>query len=136
ADQLATGRGDDAAEHEAGLGLGHAQLPLHADEEVVEAARPGSVDPQLEVEPAGDVDGLLDLRPRGQLLLQLRGIRGGCQADVVTCSLPKSDGTPAAPPRAAIPLVRRAGEARARRRLDRLIPRLNRRHGTPNTDTS
>jgi hypothetical protein len=32
--------------------------------------------------------------------------------------------------------VRRAGEARARRLLDRLIPRLNRRHGTPNTDTS
>jgi hypothetical protein len=57
-------------------------------------------------------------------------------ARVVTCSLPKSDWTHQAHIAAAIALVRRAGAARARHLLERLIPRLNRVHGTPNTDTS
>ena len=57
-------------------------------------------------------------------------------ARVVTCSLPKAEWTHEAHLRAAIALVRRAGEARALRLLGRLIPRLNRSHGTANTDTS
>jgi hypothetical protein len=57
-------------------------------------------------------------------------------ARVVTCSLPKSAWTHEAHIAAAIALVRRAGAARAMRLLERLIPRLNRAHGTPNTDTS
>ena len=57
-------------------------------------------------------------------------------ARVVTCSLPKAEWTHEAHLRAAIALVRRAGEERALRLLGRLIPRLNRSHGTANTDTS
>jgi hypothetical protein len=57
-------------------------------------------------------------------------------ARVATCSLPKAEWTHDAHVSAAIALVRRAGEDRARRLLDRLIPRLNRSHGTANTDTS
>jgi len=57
-------------------------------------------------------------------------------ARVVTCSLPKTEWTHEAHVRAAIALVRRAGEERALRLLGRLIPRLNRSHGTANTDTS
>ena len=57
-------------------------------------------------------------------------------ARVVTCSLPKDEWTHEAHLRAAIALVRRVGEERALRLLGRLIPRLNRSHGTPNTDSS
>jgi hypothetical protein len=57
-------------------------------------------------------------------------------ARVVTCSLPKAEWTHDAHVGAAIALVRRVGEDRALRLLGRLIPRLNRSHGTPNTDTS
>ena len=57
-------------------------------------------------------------------------------ARVVTCSLPKAEWTHDAHVRAAIALVRRVGDDRALRLLGRLIPRLNRSHGTPNTDTS
>jgi hypothetical protein len=57
-------------------------------------------------------------------------------ARVVTGSLPKSEWTHAAHVAACTALVRRAGEERALRLLARLIPRLNRVHGTPNTDTS
>ena len=57
-------------------------------------------------------------------------------AHVVTCSLPKSDWTHEAHVTAAIALVRRTGPRRALRLFGRLIPRLNRAHGTPNSDTS
>ena len=57
-------------------------------------------------------------------------------ARVVTCSIPKVDWTHEAHVAAAISLVRRCGPDRALRLLGRLIPRLNRAHGTPNTDTS
>jgi hypothetical protein len=57
-------------------------------------------------------------------------------ARVVTGSLPKSEWTHEAHVTACTALVRRAGEDRALRLLGRIIPRLNRVHGTPNTDTS
>ena len=57
-------------------------------------------------------------------------------ARVVTGSLPKSEWTHEAHVAVCTALVRRTGEERALRLLGRLIPRLNRVHGTPNTDTS
>jgi hypothetical protein len=57
-------------------------------------------------------------------------------AGVVTCSIPKTAWTHEAHVASAIALVRRCGPDRALRLLARLIPRLNRSHGTPNTDTS
>jgi hypothetical protein len=57
-------------------------------------------------------------------------------ARVVTGSLPKSEWTHEAHVATCTALVRRAGEERALRLLGRIIPRLNRVHGTPNTDTS
>ena len=57
-------------------------------------------------------------------------------AKVVTGSLPKSEWTHEAHVAVCTALVRRAGEDRALRLLSRIIPRLNRVHGTPNTDTS
>jgi hypothetical protein len=57
-------------------------------------------------------------------------------ARVVTGSIPKSGWTHEAHVAACTALVRRVGEVRALRLLGRIIPRLNRVHGTLNTDTS